>query len=115
MSNRIRRVIRLLLAGSVYAAVAGGAIAIAEDSKAPREEKPATGKSLPSSESRAEELALLSRTARSYTMKLGKGGKRTAELNEKPVFRWNNAIAGTKDAALFLWMSEGRPVVAATM
>jgi hypothetical protein len=88
-------------------------VAVAEDPKAADARDAFNGESAQSSQDRADELALLVATAGRYRIKLD--GGRVAELNREPAFRWNNSIAGTKDAALFLWMAEGRPVVACTI
>lgn len=110
-----RWMMRQLLAGSIHVAAARGTNADAEESKPAAGKKSQAQDNSQTVEKRAEELALLVRTARTYSIKLGETGEQIAELNEKPVFRWNNSVAGTKDAALFLWMADGRPVVAATM
>lgn len=64
-------------------------------------------------EQRAADLALLVKTADKYEIILS--DEWPAKLNRQPSLRWNNAIAGTKDAALFLWMANDRPAVAGTM
>ncbi|HWB13577.1 MAG TPA: hypothetical protein VG826_30410 [Pirellulales bacterium] len=114
MANPFQRVMRLLLTGSVHV---WGMVAVAEQSRPATEKKSPTdeGSQVGEKDAQAADLRLLTKTAGTYTIKLGEKREQTAELNEKPVFRWNNSIAGTKDAALFLWMAEGRPVAAATM
>lgn len=111
----LRWMMRLLLAGSIHVGAARGTSTNAEESKPATGQKSQAEDNSQTVDKRAEELALLVRTARTYTIKRGGTGEQIAALNEKPVFRWNNSIAGTKDAALFLWMADGRPVVAATM
>ncbi|MGE5193539.1 MAG: hypothetical protein ACM3U2_13680, partial [Deltaproteobacteria bacterium] len=96
-----------------YVALSLAAIAVAEDRESPGSPDSPGGASSQSSQERADELALLAKTAASYTVKLD--GNRPAEFDREPAFRWNNLIAGTKDAALFLWMADGRPAVACTI
>jgi hypothetical protein len=72
----------------------------------------------PQKQQRADDLALLTKVAAGYTLKLDKGP--TAELNREPAFRWSNSVAGTigrevKDAALFFWMADERPVAIGTI
>src|SRR5262249_46895828 len=65
------------------------------------------------SRERADDLARLVRIASAYSFKLETGG--TVELRREPAFRWSNPPADTKDAALFFWMAEDRPVALGTI
>jgi hypothetical protein len=73
---------------------------------------PAFAQSTPTEKERKESLAALTKIASSYSMKLG--DTRMAKLNEEPAIRWSKAVSELKDAALFVWMFEGRPVAAGT-
>lgn len=66
------------------------------------------------SQQRAVDLAVLTKAAESFTLKLEDGD--AVELRREPVYRWSNAIAATigrdvKDAAVYVWVSGDRPVV----
>lgn len=61
---------------------------------------------------RKESLAAFAKIAAGYRVMPGAG--QVAELDEKPVIRWNKPVSNIKDAALFFWMREGRPVAAGT-
>ncbi len=67
----------------------------------------------PADQDRKESLAALTKIAGSYTMKVD--GKRLAKLNEEPVIRFSKPVSELKDAALFVWMCEGRPVAGCTV
>jgi hypothetical protein len=56
---------------------------------------------------------MLTKFAAGYTFKLEKG--RGTEMGREPAFRWSNSLAGTRDAALFVWMADDRPVALGTM
>jgi hypothetical protein len=62
---------------------------------------------------RADDLKRLTKIAAGYTLKLEKGGP--AEMRHEPAFRWSNPPAATKDAAVFFWMADDRPVAIGTM
>ena len=62
---------------------------------------------------RAGDLAMLTKFAAGYTLKLEKD--RGAELGREPAFRWSNSLAGTRDAALFVWTADDRPVALGTI
>ena len=66
----------------------------------------------PADQDRKESLAALTKIAGSYKVKLD--GKRAAKLNEEPVIRFSKPVSELQDAALFIWMCEGRPVAAGT-
>lgn len=61
---------------------------------------------------RKESLAFLSKIAASLEVRLD--DKRRAMREDEPVMRWTNTISHATDAALFIWMHEGRPVAAGT-
>jgi hypothetical protein len=62
---------------------------------------------------RAESLSLLKRIAVEYDIRLE--DTRKATLESQPAVRWTNSISGVTDAALFIWMYEGRPVAVGSM
>jgi hypothetical protein len=67
---------------------------------------------------RAEDLAVLADTAGQSVLTLPNGVK--AELRREPAYRWSNSVGTTigrhvKDAALFFWMADGRPVAVTTV
>src|SRR5262249_23633369 len=61
---------------------------------------------------RQESLEALTKIATGYRMSLE--GKRIAKLNEEPAIRWSKPVSELQDAALFVWLYEGRPVAAGT-
>lgn len=63
---------------------------------------PATG------QDRKESLALLSKIAASF--EVGLDDKRRATREVEPAMRWTNTIGHATDAALFVWIHDGRPV-----
>ena len=87
---------------------------IAEDRQ--QNPQPSTKRRTPDSQrtqERADDLARLVKIAAAYTLKLESGG--TAQVRRDPAFRWNNPPAETKDAALFFWMADDRPVALGTI
>jgi len=64
----------------------------------------------PPEQDRKASLAALTKIATSYQVKLD--AKRSAKLHEEPVFRWNNSVSDIQDAALYIWLLDGRPVAA---
>jgi len=66
----------------------------------------------PPGQDRKESLAALTKIAAGYRVMPGSGG--AAELDEEPAIRWNKPVSNIKDAAMFFWMREGRPVAAGT-
>ncbi len=67
----------------------------------------------PLSRERADDLARRMKMADSYTLKLENGAQ--AEMRREPAFRWSNPLAATKDAAVFFWSADDRPVAVGTM
>lgn len=63
-------------------------------------------------EDRKESLAVLTKIAASFEVRLD--GKRIATREAEPAMRWINTIGHATDAALFFWMHEGRPVAVGT-
>src|SRR5258708_5358375 len=61
---------------------------------------------------RKESLAVLSRIAASFDVRLDE--KRQATRETEPALPWTNTIGHATDAALFLWVHEGRPVAVGT-
>jgi hypothetical protein len=61
---------------------------------------------------RKESLAVLSKIAASFEVRLDE--KRQATRETEPALRWTNTIGHATDAALFLWVHEGRPVAVGT-
>jgi hypothetical protein len=81
---------------------------------APPASTPAGASEARTSQQRADDLAVLTKAAAGYMLKLENG--HSAELRREPVYRWSNSIAATigrhvRDAAMFVWVSEERPVV----
>jgi hypothetical protein len=66
----------------------------------------------PQGRDRKESLAVLTRIAASFEVRLD--DKRKATREDEPAMRWTNTISHATDAALFVWMHEGRPVAAGT-
>lgn len=67
---------------------------------------------------RAEDLAVLTNTAARSPIRLPNGTR--AELLREPAYRWSNSVGTTigrhvKDAALFFWMADERPVAVTTV
>jgi hypothetical protein len=62
---------------------------------------------------RSGDLAMLTKYAAGYSLKLDKD--RPTEMSGEPAFRWSNSLAGTRDAAVFLWMADDRPVALGTI
>jgi hypothetical protein len=61
---------------------------------------------------RKESLAVLSKIAASFDVRLD--DRRRAAREIEPAMRWTNTIGHATDAALFLWMHDGRPVAVGT-
>jgi hypothetical protein len=61
---------------------------------------------------RKESLAVLSKIAGSFEVRLD--DKREATRQIEPALRWTNTIGHATDAALFLWVRDGRPVAVGT-
>ena len=61
---------------------------------------------------RKESLALLTKVAASFEVRLD--DKRLAVREAEPLMRWTNTIGHATDAALFVWIHDGRPVAAGT-
>jgi hypothetical protein len=54
------------------------------------------------------------RAASTYQMTLESVPPRPLALQAEPLLRWTNPLRKTSDGAVFLWVSEGRPVVVAS-
>ncbi|HUQ72963.1 MAG TPA: hypothetical protein VM165_25770 [Planctomycetaceae bacterium] len=72
----------------------------------------------PDQKRRADDLAVLANVAGRAPIVLPNGGR--AELQREPAYRWSNSVGTTigrhvKDAALFFWMADDRPVAATTV
>jgi hypothetical protein len=72
----------------------------------------------PEQKQRAEDLAVLADAAGRSAISLPNGGR--AELRREPAYRWSNSVGTTigrhvKDAALFFWMADERPVAVNTV
>ncbi len=61
---------------------------------------------------RKESMAVLSKISASFDVRLD--DKRKATREAEPAMRWTNTISRATDAALFIWMHDGRPVAAGT-
>ncbi len=64
------------------------------------------------SSDRAERLVFLTERAEEYQLFVHED--RAVRMTSQPVFRWSHPVAKLEDAALFLWMDEGRPVALGT-
>jgi hypothetical protein len=58
-------------------------------------------------------LAVLSKIAAGFEVRLDDKRKATREM--EPALRWTNTIGHATDAALFVWMHDGRPVAVGTV
>ena len=65
-------------------------------------------------EGSAKRLEELKRAAAEYRITLDSEPPRPLALKPEPVLRWTNPLRQTDDGAVFLWLSEGRPEVAAS-
>lgn len=72
----------------------------------------AAAQTSPPDRDRKESLAFLSKLAASFEVRLD--DKRQATREIEPAMRWTNTIGRATDAALFLWMHDGRPVAVGT-
>jgi hypothetical protein len=70
--------------------------------------RPAFAQSAALAQDRKESLAALSKIAGSFEVRLD--DKREATREAEPALRWINTIGHATDAAMFLWVHEGRPV-----
>jgi len=109
MYNGSRLASLLLLCGH---AIAATAIADEGGDPAPKANSTRDAETSQSKE-RADNLAMLTKFAAGYTLKLENG--RVAEMRQDSAFRWSNPPADTKDAALFFWIADDRPVAVGTM
>jgi hypothetical protein len=107
------RVLTISVAGSIFA---GGVLAQApSDAPAsPLDQKEAS----PEQKQRAEDLAVLTTTASRSTLTLPHAGR--TELRREPAYRWSNSVGTSigrhvKDAALFFWMADERPIAVTTV
>lgn len=67
---------------------------------------------------RAEDLTALANTAERSTITLSNGAR--AKLSREPAYRWSNSLGTSigrhvKDAALFIWVADERPVAVTTV
>lgn len=67
----------------------------------------------PPKDEREESLADFLRQAREYRVKLA--DRPPAEFHDRPLIRFTKVLSEVDDAAMFVWLSNGRPVVAETM
>lgn len=67
----------------------------------------------PAKGNREESLAWLTNQASSYRIRLA--DNRTADFTKQPLIRFTKVLSEVDDAAMFVWLSNGRPVVAETM
>lgn len=100
------RALTMSLAGLVFA---GGVMAQTPSSQEPESAE---------QKQRAEDLAVLVDVAGRAAITLPNGGR--AELRREPAYRWSNSVGTTigrhvKDAALFFWMADERPVALTTV
>jgi hypothetical protein len=107
------RVLTISLAGSIFAS---GVMAQAPSSApmSPLDQRQVS----PEQKQRAEDLAVLTDTAGRSTVTLPNGGR--AALWREPAYRWSNSVGTSigrhvKDAALFFWMAEERPIAVTTV
>jgi hypothetical protein len=59
-------------------------------------------------------VPLFQRHAREYVIRIGSDANEEAERLPEPVLRWWQPIRGGDDGALYLWLREGKPVLAMT-
>jgi hypothetical protein len=79
---------------------------------------PPAAASLPDQKQRAEDLTALTNTAAQSTITLPNGVQ--AKLWREPAYRWSNSVGTSigrhvKDAAVFFWMAEERPIAITTV
>jgi len=74
--------------------------------------RPGLASAEPPAQERKKSLAVLSRIAASFDVRMD--DKRKATREAEPAMRWTNTISHATDAALFVWMCDGRPVAAGT-
>jgi hypothetical protein len=57
---------------------------------------------------------LFERHAAEYVVRIGPGAREEARMIPLPVLRWSQPVRGGDDGALYLWVREGKPVLAMT-
>ena len=65
---------------------------------------------------RAREAAVITRkAAESYTMTMGASGEAALEFEQKSLLQWANPVSGSFHGSVFVWTSQGRPQVVASI
>ncbi len=61
----------------------------------------------------SQRLELMKRAAAEYEIRLATKDKDKLPLQAEPALRWTNPVRGTTDGAVFIWLANGRPELAA--